>query len=218
MPDGTDVITTATDGSVGSDQSNTAQTSAVSTQASAQTAKPSDAELRIRNLQSELDKARARLDALTIEKASLANAIDTAKTEKDSAIAVAAEATRAAMAKAEQLERENATLRAKAARAEFLVTNPDIAPFASLVPSTEDQQQLDQIAQQIRAARQADLDSMRATVRSGGAVVPPASPARPGSGPPSPADINKQLKEAMGKPAEFERLLRELAAKLPQQT
>lgn len=215
MPDETVVDTTGVEESVAETPvPSTAPKPAVSTQPPSTAPKPSDAEARIRNLQSLLDQEKARVNTLTLEKSTLTNQVETIRREKENAIAAAAEATQQAMARAEERDRTNATLQAELTRASFIVKNPDLTPYAGLLPTTVDEAQLDGVAAQIRAAREADLEAVRTSVRTG-VVVPPANPARQ-SGTLTAEEIQTKLREARlsGDSRRFEETLREFASRV----
>jgi hypothetical protein len=222
MPDETDVVTTAdTQAVIGDAVPATPAAPTVSTQPPTPpqpvtATRPSDPEARIRNLQSELDRTRANLNALTLEKATLMNQVETTATERETAIATAAEATRMAMTKSQTLEQENATLKAEATRLTFILAHPDLAPYAKLIPSTTDEGQLNAVAAEIINARNADIEALRTQVRTAGAP-PPANPARP-TGTLSAQEIDRQLKDALRDPKRFEQTLKELASRVSQQT
>lgn len=232
MSHGSGVDSTTETGVVVEENSNTAPAPSVSTQTAstapgAIASRASDPDVRIRNLQSELDKAKTQANTLVLEKSTLQNEIAAARSEKNSAIEQAASATRAAMTRSEESERENATLKARLARAEFLVANADLAAYSSLVPETTDKAQLDAVAREIRAARQRDLEALRAQVApsaiaSTTTTAPAASaPAGTSAGesPPAPVqrrveEMNRALREVRGDPKRFEELLREFASSL----
>lgn len=235
MPQGSGVDSTTETDVVVEENSNTAPAPSVSTQ-TASTApgviapRASDPDVRIRNLMSELDKAKTQANTLVLEKSTLQNEIVAARNEKNSAIEQAATATRAAMTRSEESERENATLKARLARAEFLIAHSDLAAYSSLVPETTDQAQLEAVAREIRAARQRDLEALRAQVApSAAASATAADPAaastpagtNPSAGESSTApvqkrveEMNRQLREVRGDPKRFEELLREFASSL----
>lgn len=226
MPEGTATDITEGQGGVAETASSTSPSPSVSVQApTTPAANPprSDPEVRLRTMQSEMEKWKAQANALTLEKASWMhergsiseerdNLVTAARIEKESAIATAAEATRQAIAKAEAADAEVARLRAEAARLKFVIDHPDLMPYASLVPATTDEAQLSAVATQIAEARKRDFESINSQIAKGAAVVPPASPSRP-SGKLSSEELDAKLKEARrsGNSLEFERLLAELA-------
>lgn len=162
---------------------------------------PSDPQARISALQSMADKARAEKDkfeqernAAITERAKLQTELDRIKGEMTKAVSDAAEATRQALDKATKLEQENADLKPKVTRAEFLLQNPDLGPYAALLPTTADPAELQRQAEAIRAARTQDIATEKERIRLG--IVPPANPQRPSVGNKDPEQIKKYLRGA----------------------
>ncbi len=169
----------------------------------------SDPNARISALQSQLQKAQNQLTQLIQEKtdavlkqAQLQQELEKVVTQSTSMLNEASRATQEALDRATKVTQENATLSAKVAKLNYLNANPDLVPFAELLPETVNVQELEAKANVVRTARQNDINTIKTQLQTG--VVPPATPTKPNTNMSS-AEMNAYLLEALGDEKEFMR-------------
>lgn len=110
------------------------------------------AELRIRDLQSEADKRRADAERIAAEKAALEAELASLKASQSSVLDGAARVATEAIHKVQALEAAMERERAERMKAEALMSEPDLRPYAPFIPATTDANALQQ---QIAAFKQA---------------------------------------------------------------
>lgn len=190
------------------DQGNTRKDSSA---ASTGTEKKSDPEARIRSLMSQLDKANAKanefqrkFDQAVLDRAQVQQGFDAYKKEKEGTLSSAADATKAALDRSQELEKENASLLERVTRAEFFLKKPHLITWADLAPVTADAKVLEQWAERLGVATETYVKGLQDQLQGRKAAVPAAQPQRVSLSSDH-RDVEKFLDEAAAKgPKAFE--------------
>lgn len=183
----------------------------------------SDPDVRIANLQSILDRTKNELakmkadkeEALRREAQAVKERLDTKLaheglvTRVDDVVNEASRATQEALNIAKAKEEENATLKAKQSKLQFVLDNQDMVGYAAILPDTVDTNALQEAAKVIRAQR----DKERSAITDQMKVVSNMPSASPSVMTGSPiADPGRYLDGAMNNAELFEKRLAELIA------
>jgi hypothetical protein len=121
----------------------------------------SDPEQRIRELQSQADRARAELLKMTRRAQEAEEQLKAALAERTQLLTSAAEAAQKAMDENANLKQELEQTRGELARLKLLQQRPELLPYADLLPATTDEQKLAEMVERLEQARQRDLEQLR---------------------------------------------------------
>jgi len=121
-------------------------------------------------------------------------------------LAQASQATQTLATEKQELERRVTEAEAKATKLEILTNEfPELLGYAELIPANTDPEAVRAACAKLQAARQRDLESVRARAVSGHVAALSGTPPRVESSLADPDAIGAYLREAMHDPVEFQR-------------
>lgn len=161
-------------------------------------------------LQTEVTRLQSLLATAVSTEADLRQQLQAAQTGQQQVVTDAEGRASAAESKVAELTAANATLAAENSRLKYIQANPDLAPYAAILPDTADTTTLEAAARTIRDARQTDRTQIQQQL--GGAPRAGGQVGRIQPGKMSATDIDSYLRSAP--PGEFESRLKTVQEQL----
>lgn len=169
--------------------------------------KKSDPEARIAALMSEKDRVIHEKAQVLVELVNARKELEEVRKHHQQLFEGATKATEDALKQAQSASGQSEQLQAEVTKLRLLMSNPDLQPYANVIPASTDEKQIMETIEVIRKARESDRTVIVEQLKAG--TVPAANPPRT-TVKADAASVQQYLRGAFTDPQEFQRRLQDV--------